>query len=569
MNKILSLFNKEINGLHQAAFLLAFASVGAKVLAILRDRLLASSFGAGKSLDIFYASFRLPDLLYVFSLFLVSITALIPVFLEKRDQKKDSHVFINGIFTVFVIFTIITIIILFLAIPYLVGVIAPGFSGEDTNTMINLSRILLLSPLFLGLSNIVSSVIQSYKRFFVYALSGVLYNAGIIVGILFFYPKFGINGLAVGVVLGAFFHFLIQVPTFIKLGYFPKFTLSVFKKEEWSDIVRILKLSFPRTLGLGLNQLVLVAITAFASFLAVGSIAVFNLASNLQSIPLGIIALSYSVAAFPSLAKNIIRHEKEKFLNSVVSSFRHILFWLIPITVLFIILRAQIVRVVLGAGAFTWADTRLTAAALALFTISLFAQGIILLLVRAFYAAGKTKLPVLINITSSLSIVCFSAGLLYIFKYFPVFQASFGDFLRVDSVAGASVLVLPLAYSLGSILNFLLLFYFFEREFGYISSYIRKSFLQISFVSIIMGFVAYLGLSAFSGYFNLETFWGIFAQGFLAGILSLIVGFFLFKGLKNKEFEELSSSLKKRFIKKYKPATKPEKPVKPEPEEMP
>ncbi len=567
MNRIFRLLNKEINGLHQAAFLLAFASIGAKVLAILRDRLLASSFGAGKSLDIFYASFRLPDLLYVFSLFLVSITALIPVFLKKRDQKKDGHMFINDIFTVFSVFMIVTISIFFFIIPYLVDVIAPGFSAEDTNTMANMSRILLLSPLFLGLSNLVSSVIQSYKRFFVYALSGVLYNAGIIFGVVFLYPIFGISGLAIGVILGAFLHLLIQVPIFIKLGYFPKFRLSVFKKDEWADIKHVVRLSFPRTLGLGLNQLVLVIITAFASFLAVGSIAIFNLASNLQAIPLGIIALSYSVAAFPSLAKNIIRDEKEEFLLSVISSFRHILFWLLPITVLFIVLRAQIVRVVLGAGAFSWADTRLTAAALALFAISLFAQGTILLLVRAFYAAGKTKVPVFINAISSLAIVFFSAGLLYIFKYFPVFQASFGDLLRVESVAGASVLILPLAYSLGNILNFFLLYCFFEKEFGRISPYVKKSILQVSFVSIIMGFVAYLGLIAFDVYFNLETFLGIFAQGFLAGMSALIVGFFLFKGLKNKEFEELSSSLKKKIIKK---SVQPiDKPIKPEPEELP
>jgi putative peptidoglycan lipid II flippase len=412
MQKILRFLNREINGLHQAAFLLASASVGAKILAILRDRLLASSFGAGKTLDIYYASFRFPDLLYVFSLFFVSVTALIPLFLGKKKVSiEHSRLFVNRIFTFFFVFMLFLLAIAFFVTPYLAPIIAPGFSSADSEILIKLSRILLLSPFLLGLSNLVSSVIQSFRRFFVYALSGVLYNAGIIFGLIFLYPRFGISGVAGGVVVGAALHFLIQVPSLLSLGYFPRLTLNF----DFSEIKRLIKLSFPRTLGLTLNQLVLIAITAIASFLAAGSISIFNLASNLQTIPLGIVALSYSVAAFPSLATSFIKKERSEFLSSVILAFRHILFWLLPITALFIVLRAQIVRVVLGAGAFTWTDTRLTAAALALLTLSLFAQGLILLLVRAFYAASKTKLPLIINVISSFAVIFSAVGLLYCF----------------------------------------------------------------------------------------------------------------------------------------------------------
>ena len=532
--------------MHHTALILAFASIGAKVLAIFRDRFLASIFGAGKTLDIYYASFRLPDLLYVFSLFLVSVTALIPLFVEKKKvSEEEGRSFINSVFTVFFVLMVLLVVVSYLAVPYMTGIIAPGFSGEDKDILILFTRVLLLSPLLLGISNLVSGVIQSFRRFFAYALSGVLYNVGIILGLVVFYPYFGLKGIVWGVVAGAALHLLVQVPSIVSLGFFPKFT-SVLRLKE---IKKLAVLSLPRTLGLTLNQLVLTVVTAIASFLAVGSIAVFNLALNLQTIPLGIIALSYSVAAFPSLASNFIKKEKDKFLFSVVLSFRHILFWLLPSAVLFIVLRAQIVRVVLGAGAFTWTDTRLTAAALALFSVSLFAQGLILLLVRAFYAGGKTKTPLVINIFSSLVTVAISLVLLYCFKNIAGFPVFFEGILRVEGVAGSSMLILPLSYSLGTVLNFFLLFMFFEKSFGSISKYVEKNLWQTSLVSAVVGFFAYIFLGIFDSVFDINTFAGIFFQGFCSGVLALSVGIILLKILKNQELEEIVRALKQKLAK--------------------
>jgi putative peptidoglycan lipid II flippase len=295
---------------------------------------------------------------------------------------------------------------------------------------------------------------------------------------------------------------------------------------------------------------VLLIITALASFLTAGSIAVFNLASNLQMIPLGVVALSYSVAAFPILAQNYIKRETEKFLVSVISSFRHILFWLLPISVLFIVLRAQIVRVVLGAGAFSWADTRLTAAALALFTLSLCAQGLILLLVRAFYAIGQTRLPLVINFLSSIFIIFFAAFLVIFFQSYPELRDFFGHLLRVGNIEGVSVLMLPLAYSAGMLLNFFLLFMYFEKYFGLIFPKIKKSFWQIAVTSLVIGAVTYLALQFFDDIFSLNTFGGVFMQGLCAGLLGLIVDFFLLRGFKNQELEEILRAFRKRFYKK-------------------
>ncbi len=553
--------SRETQGLHQAAFVLASATIGAKILALLRDRLLASNFGADKTLDVYYASFRIPDFLYVFSLFLVSATALIPLLLDKKEKSLDeSRLFLNSIFSVFFFLMCFSCAAVYFLIPYLSSFVAPGFSAGDRDFLIKLSRILLFSPFLLGLSNLVSSVTQSFKRFFVYAMSGILYNVGIISGVVFFYPFLGLRGVAWGVALGALMHFSIQIPSLLHLGYFPRFTLDI----RWADVKKVIYLSFPRTLGLTTNQLVTTVITSMASFLAAGSIAVFNLAINLEAIPLGVIALSYSVAAFPDLAHKFLKNEKEKFIAEVVLAARHLIFWLLPASVLFIVLRAQIVRIVLGAGAFTWADTRLTAASLALFSLSLFAEGLILLFVRAFYAAGKTRVPLFINLCSSLFVVAAAGCFLFLFKYSPECHHFLEHVLRVEGVPGTSMLILPLAYSLGNILNFLLLLWVFEKHFDNFFHLVKKSFLQVFSVSIIIGFIVYALLNLFAEIFSINTFVGIFFQGFLSGIIGLLFAIFLFRVLKNEEFGEISASFSKKLFRK-----KPMAPIAVEPEELP
>ncbi len=559
VRKFLNFFDRELGGLHHAAFFLALSAVGSKVLALLRDRFLASTFGAGKTLDVYYASFVLPDYLYAFLLFIVSASALIPIFLEKKSQSsEEGRIFLNEVLTVFFIITVFCIVVLFFLIPYLTPFIAPGFSQADQNNVIALSRILLLSPLLLGLSNLVSSIVQSLRRFFIYALAPVFYNIGIILGVLVFYRWWGLKGVVAGVVVGAFLHFFIQVPTILKSNFFPRFTLKI----RMYEIKRIIKLSFPRSLGLTLNQLVMTVITAIASLLGPGSIAVFNLAANLQNIPLTVIGMSYGVAAFPTLAQFHIRNEKEKFLEHVIIAARHIIFWSFPVTVLFIVLRAQIVRVILGAGKFTWVDTRLTAASLAILSLAIVAQGLMFLLVRAFYAAGRTKIPLLINLISSVFVIAGSFIFLRIFENFENFRFFFTRLLRVSDMAGVEMLVLPFIFSLGTILNTFFLWIFFQKDFGQIGFTLKKSFTDALYASLALGVTSYVFLGVFARVFNMKTFAGIFLQGLFAGILGITAAIFVLIFLKNPELAE-NFSLLRRKLWKQAPI------IAPEPEKLP
>ncbi|MBI5045756.1 MAG: hypothetical protein HZC14_02000 [Candidatus Niyogibacteria bacterium] len=564
VSRFFNLFHKEFSGVHQAAFLLATAGILADVLALARDRLLASTFGAGRTLDIYFAAFRVPDFLYTMSLLIAANTALIPILLKKfSDNEEEARNFMRGIFTIFFIATALMVVVAFIVMPALAGMVAPGFTDADAKEVTLLSRILLLSPLLLGLSNLVSSVIQSFRRFFVYALSPIFYNVGIILGVAVFYPTWGIAGLGWGVALGSLFHFLIQIPSLVRLGFWVYPIKSAeggakqfngvnlkfygFKQDLWS----VVKLSFPRTLGLSLNQLALTAITALASTLAVGSIAVFNLAQNLQSVPLSLIGVSYSVAAFPTLARLFVRNEHDAFLSSFWAALRHIIFWSVPATVLFIVLRAHIVRVILGAGAFGWVDTRMTAAALLLFSLSILAQGLVMLLVRAFYAAGRTVFPVLINFISSVFIVAGSFVAVWFFGHFSEFRETFTSLLRVADVPGSAMLVLPAIFSLGSILNVILLGWGFHRMLNRpripAASGFAKSLAEICCASLMLGVVSYFSLQWLNGIFGLTTFLGVFLEGLFAGVFGMWSAVIVLWALANEEFLVIVKTLHQKF----------------------
>ena len=543
VNYLLSIFGSELKSVTQGAAVLAIAGLLADILSLFRDRLLAADFGASRALDIYYASFRIPDLIYTISLFFAASTALIPVLLKKfSEDNKEAEKFFGNIFSLFFVGTSFFVVVAYFLMPILVPYFAPGFSGEEQASTINLSRILLLSPLLLGLSNLASSVVQSFRRFYIYAVSPLFYNLGIIIGILFLMPKFGLYGIVWGVVLGALMHLAIQLPTVFSLGFsiaprFPRVS---------GDVIESLKLSFPRTLGLSLNQIVVSVITAMASTLGPGAVSVFNLAANLQSVPLSVIGLSYSVSAFPTMAALYVKNGTKDFLDHFSLALRHILFWSLPATILFIVLRAQIVRVVLGAGAFSWMDTRLTAAALLLLSLSILSQGLLMLYIRAFYASGHTYLPVIMNFFSSVASIASAWWLLNLFKNSFLFRDLFLSWLRVADISEGGVLVLPLAISLGSAVNLLLLAIYFRKTFEIrdISSKISRSLRDSVISSAVLGAVAYYSLRILARFFDLDTFIGIFMQGFFAGIFGIISGainYFLFVVLELMSIQENSS----------------------------
>jgi putative peptidoglycan lipid II flippase len=547
VRRFLKLFNRDFGGLHEAAYLLGTFALLSQILGLVRDRLLAHSFGASHLLDMYYASFRIPDLLFVSVASFASATAIVPFFIERINKgHEEAKKFLNDIFTLFFMAMAVASVIAFIFMPVLAPYVVPGFSGADQNEVVFLARILLLSPFLLGLSNLVGSITQSVNKFFVFALSPVLYNLGIIFGIVFLYPLFGISGMILGVVIGAFFHLAIQLPVILKEDFFPRFSRSV----DWKSIKRVTLLSLPRTLAMSVNNISILLLITFASLISVGSISIFQFAYNLQSVPLSIIGVSYSVAAFPTLSRLFANGEKKKFAEHITNAAKHIIFWSLPVIFLFIVLRAQIVRVILGSGRFNWDDTRLTAASLALFVISLVAQSLILLFTRGYYATGNTKKPLMINVFSAVLIIVLAYFFIHGFSEQNGFRVFLESVLKIGGIAGAGVILLPLAYSIGTVLNAVLQWVMFEKEFAKgMTKEISQAFWHSLTASFAMGVVAYEGLNIFALVFDQNKFLGIFLQGFLAGILGIIAGVIVLIVLKNPEFKTASDAMHHKFWK--------------------
>lgn len=558
VKKVFNLLNREFGNINQAAIILGFFTLLSQILGLVRDRLFAHFIGPSSSLDVYYAAFKVPDFIFVSIASLASVTALLPFLVDKLGVKEDGELngnsekakkFLNDIFTVFLLAMIVVSIIAFFAMPYLVKIVAPGFSLAELKDTVLLSRIMLLSPIFLGLSNLFGSVTQMFKKFFVFALSPVFYNLGIIAGVVFFYPMFGLAGLAYGVVLGAILHAIVQFPVLASHGFLPRFSFKI----DWKEIKKVTMLSLPRTLGLSLGAISLIAIIAIASKMGEGAISIFQFALHIQNVPLGIIGISYSVAAFPTLARFFSSSNIKDFVAHISLAAKQIIFWSLPVMFLFIVLRAQIVRVILGTGNFTWNDTRLTAAALALFAISVSAQSLILLFTRGYYAAGNTKRPLLINIISTGATIGFAFWLVDIFRQSEIFRFFVESILRLEGVGGVEIVMLPLAYSIGSVLNAFLLWLFFRKDFSVgktKDSFLLRSFFQSFAGAFFAGYVAYNLLGVFDDILNINTFWGILGQGFFAGFLGICSGYVVLKALKNEQVNQIENALKtKRFWK--------------------
>jgi putative peptidoglycan lipid II flippase len=551
MKRVFTILHLEVGGVHQAAYILAFFAFFSQILALFRDRLLASSFGAGDALDIYYAAFRLPDLIFVSVASMVSISVLIPFFVDNLDDAREKNRrFMNSVATAFALIIIFVSSVAYFLLPSLTKFILPGITDpEKINQLIELSRLLLLSPIFLGISNLLASVTQAHKRFFLYALSPILYNACIILGILYLFPAYGIKGVIYGVLLGAFLHFFIQVPFVASTKLLPSLTFNI----DWESVKKVFLISIPRTFTLSANNISLIFVTAFASLMAAGSISIFNFSLNLQSVPLSIIGVSYSLAAFPTLAKLFNSGNHKRFIEQVSVAARHIIFLSLPVIALFIVLRAQIVRTVLGNGAFNWSDTRLTAACLALFVISLIAQGLNLLFVRAYYAGGNTKKPLLINLVTTLFDIGLPFLLIILFKQSDFFRFFIESLFKVEDVPGTIVLMLPLGYSMGELINMAVLWWFFEKDFKNFTRPVIKTLWESLAASVIMGFVAYSFLPIFAELFNMNRLSGIFLQGFCAGILGILAGILVFVILKNKEFADTYKMLHSKIWKTTSP----------------
>jgi putative peptidoglycan lipid II flippase len=286
-----------------------------------------------------------------------------------------------------------------------------------------------------------------------------------------------------------------------------------------------------------------------ATTMAVGSVSVFQFGFNLQSVPLAVIGMSYSVAAFPTLSTLLAKNRHQEFNRQLLTALRHIIFWSVPITALVIVLRAQIVRVLLGSGAFDWGDTRLTAAALALFVISLLAQSILLLLVRAFYAGGKTVVPLVVSVTASLVSLFLAVYLKGIYHSTPTLQYYIEKTFRLEGVSGTEVLVLIMAFVVGQFVQLIVLMVLSVKIFKLNFRPLLRLSAEALAAALAGGFSAYAALLFIVDGVNQDTFIGISLQGLVAGLMGMAAIILVYRVVKAPELFEIYRSFHSRIFK--------------------
>ena len=424
--------------------------------------------------------------------------------------------------------------IFFLAGP-LSRLIAPSFSPAELQLMIDITRWLLLAQLSFLISNFFTGILQSQQHFIIPALSPIVYNLGIILGIWLLSPLIGIFGPVAGVILGALFHLLVQLPLLRSTGF------RFFWSFDWRHpgVRRIGRLMLPRTIALAVSQIELTVAVFIATGLPAGSLAIFYFAQHLNSLPVGLFGATIGQAALPALAQNAQETSLVKFKQLLLDSLNQVLYLSLPAGMILLVLRLPAVRLAFGARTFPWEATLLTGQTVALFAISVFAQAAIQILVRAFYALGNTKTPFII-------------GTLAVF--FNVFL-SFGLVYRVN----LGVLGLALAISLASFIHLGLLFWALSRRlngFSYGEFYLPT--VKMTAATLLTGLSLYLPFRLLDKYiFNTTRTLELVGLSLATTLIGLLVYVGLSYLLKIKEVDHFAALFKKlkRFY--YEPITAP------------
>lgn len=435
------------SGVLKASALLAFFTLAGKLVGLWRDRILASQFGASRTLDIYYSAFKIPDLIFNLLILGAVSAAVIPVFLEYRekDEREGWRAVENFTNIGFVAVLAACTFIFIFAGPF-TDLIAPGFAGRDKELLTQLLRFMLLSPIVFSVSAVLGSVLQALERFFAYAVAPIVYNVGIIIGAVYLVPVAvargyaDVMGLGAGVVLGAILHLVVQLVPVLRAGFRFRKVFDI----AGTGFVKMVRLMAPRSLALGTYSVGLAVINAFASALGVGAITVLNLATNLQFLPISIIGISIATAAFPRLSKHAAARDSSAFVEELKSAMKNTA-WTVGLAALaMFLLRSQIVGVLYGLGAFGTADVELTALLLGIFMFSVPAQSLIHIVTRAFYALQNTRTPFWIAVWS----IALNIALSYMFA-FPF---------------GWGIVGLVVAYVVAYNLNFLLLYILFRKK---------------------------------------------------------------------------------------------------------
>jgi putative peptidoglycan lipid II flippase len=378
--------------LAQASLILTVAALASRLLGWVRLLVIGSQFGTGRELDAYFAAFRIPDAIFQLVVAGALSAALIPVFssYRARAQEREAWRLASSVINLVVIALAGLSLLMAIFAPVVVPIVAPGFDAPTTELTVRMTRVMLLSPVLIGIGAVISGILNSYERFTVPALAPLAYNLCIIGAAIFLAPLMGVEGLAVGVAIGSLAHLIIQLPELGKVGQRYDLTIGL----SHPGVRKVAWLMGLRMLGLAAGQINFIVSTVLASGLPEGSITALNYAFQLSQLPVGVLGVSVAVALFPTLSRDAALGRLPEIRRAVSGSLRVLIFLAAPLTAALIVLAEPITSVFFQYGLFSERSAERTASVLAFFAIGLVGHIVVHVLSRAFYAMQDTRTPV-------------------------------------------------------------------------------------------------------------------------------------------------------------------------------
>lgn len=502
------LYHSTTNSVQGAAILLALSAIMTQLFGLVRDRLLASLVGPGSILDVYYSAFRIPDILFVTVATLFSASILVPFLANylNKDDTEGSRRFMRDSAITFSVLILFACTVAYILFPYLSRGLVAGFDESTRALYIKIGRMLLLSQsIILGLSNLMATITQYYKHFIIWSFAPLFYNVGIIIGVLF-YPQMGLTAVVLGVLFGALMHLGIQLPIIYRRGYLKFFNKkSHLGKYHFGEMLNVFKTALPRTISLSLNNLVMLVLIATATTMSVGSVSLFTFAYTIQAVPLTLIGLTFSVAAFPTLSK-LFTEAKNNFDSEFGLEFKkefktnvRKIFALTTVTAfVFVFFRIPLIDLLLGSGAFTQYHVLRTGWLLAIACIGMVPVGMVQLYLRALYATGNTKKPFVATVITAVSTVVITVLGLYVLK-----NTSLDFWLAQKTgliITDTNVLILMFAVAVSSVINVLLLRGITKKYLTVRRTIDFKIVFKTLFIAIISNAVAYAFYAFFTSH---------------------------------------------------------------------
>src|SRR5881397_3584130 len=383
----------------RASAIMIVTLVASRVLGWLRLSVIGAHFGQTPELDAFWAAFKIPDAIFGLVVAGALASAFIPVFTSylAREREDEAWHVASSVMNAVLLLLIGFSVVMWIAAPYVVPTfVAPFQDPKQIALTVDLTRIMLLSPIFMGLSSLTTGILNSYRQFLSSATAPLVYNAVIIVCTLFLSPFLGIHAVAIGVVVGALFMWLVQLPelTFRRTRY--SFSMDL----AHPGVRDVLRLAGPRTIALGAVQIVFFVDTALASGMPQGSLTALNYAFQLMLLPLGVFSIAISAAIFPTLSHYASLGQVNRMRDAVQQAIRWILFLTLPTAILMIVLRRPIVNLLFQYGSFGAELREATQAAFLFYSLGLAGHALIQILARAYYASRDTTTPLALTLIS-------------------------------------------------------------------------------------------------------------------------------------------------------------------------